>query len=173
MAGGTREIRAKDIVADIRSGMPSERLMLKYKLTAKGLRSAFRKLLDAKVITRHDILRRYIGSRRIRSSRMPGRQPRKIIRFPLLINDLESPDLKGFVRNVSKKGISVEGMDARLGDLKALQVRSSEFVESSTFEFVAECRWALTAEQAEGEPVVGFLIKSISTGAFEELEKLL
>jgi len=55
-----QEIRAKEILNDIRSGMDDVNLMQKYKVTGKGLDSAFRKLLTAGLISQQ-----YLNARRI------------------------------------------------------------------------------------------------------------
>jgi len=46
-----RALKAREVVNDIRSGMTDPELMEKNGLSAKGLQSLFRKLLEAKVIT--------------------------------------------------------------------------------------------------------------------------
>ncbi len=46
-----RGINAKAVVQDIRSGMTDGDLMERYRLSAKGLRSTFQKLLAARLIT--------------------------------------------------------------------------------------------------------------------------
>ena len=168
-----REVRAKDIAGDIRSGMASTELMKKYRLSEAGLRSALRKLLNAKIIGRDDVIRIYVGDREVETSRDKRKSARSQTRVPLIACDAEFPELKGFVRDFSEKGISVEGIEAIAGDLRALRVYSNELLETSTFEFVVECRWARSDPQAEGAPVAGFEIINISTGAFEELKKLL
>ena len=45
-----REIKAKDFVNDIRSGMSDSQIRGKYNLSAQGLESAFKKLLEAKAV---------------------------------------------------------------------------------------------------------------------------
>ena len=168
-----KEVRAKDLVRDIRSGMTSTGLKEKYRLSEKGLRSAFRKLLDVKAIAREDILNIYRIDHGLEILDDSRRYPRKMIRFPFLVCDADSPDIRGFVRDCSKKGMAVEGISASVGELRALRVRSNELAETSTFEFVGRCRWALTAGQPEAEPVAGFEIIDISTTAFQEFRKLI
>jgi hypothetical protein len=173
MSKTAREVRAKDIAGDIRAGMAASELMRKYRLSEAGLRSAFRKLLDAKIIGREDIIRIYVRNRPMRSLHNRRKFRRKRMNFPLVVCDAESPKMKGFVRDFSEKGIAVEGIEAITGDLRALRVPSNELVETSTFEFVAECRWARSADRSDDDPVAGFEIINISTGAFEQLKKLL
>jgi hypothetical protein len=51
---GKREIHAKRIMNDLKLGMTDDELMEKYKLTPKGLKSLFNKLLKAKLITKEE-----------------------------------------------------------------------------------------------------------------------
>ena len=46
-----RIIQARDIVRDVRSGMTDTELMEKYELSAKGLESAFTKLVNSGTMT--------------------------------------------------------------------------------------------------------------------------
>ena len=50
-----REVKAKEAIRDIRSGMDDIALMEKYKLNDKGLRSLFRRLLAAGLVTADEI----------------------------------------------------------------------------------------------------------------------
>ncbi len=50
-----REIKAKQAVKDIRSGMDDLTMMEKYKITDKGLRSLFRKLVSAGLLRQNEI----------------------------------------------------------------------------------------------------------------------
>ena len=56
-----QEIYAKEILNDIRSGMDDVNLMHKYKVTAKGLDSVFRKLLAAGLISQQELNARKMG----------------------------------------------------------------------------------------------------------------
>ena len=49
-----RTINAKEVVRDIRSHMTDEELMAKNRLSARGLQSVLRKLLEAKLITQSE-----------------------------------------------------------------------------------------------------------------------
>jgi DNA-binding Lrp family transcriptional regulator len=46
-----RTINAKEVARDIRSHMTDEELMEKYRLSARGLQSVLKKLLESKLIT--------------------------------------------------------------------------------------------------------------------------
>jgi hypothetical protein len=50
-----REIKAREALDDIRRGMNDLELMEKYKVTDKGLRSLFRKLVAASLLSQQEI----------------------------------------------------------------------------------------------------------------------
>jgi hypothetical protein len=50
-----QKISAKELLADIRAGMDDPALMKKYGLSAEGLQSALKKLIEAKVITQVEL----------------------------------------------------------------------------------------------------------------------
>jgi uncharacterized protein (DUF433 family) len=58
---GKRQIKIREALADVRSGMTDAELMDKYQLAAKGLQSLFAKLVDAKLITIEELERRTPG----------------------------------------------------------------------------------------------------------------
>jgi hypothetical protein len=145
----------------------------KYKLTPKGFRSVLKKLVKAKIMSASEINsrtwltrdRKIIGG--LRST------PRTSIKFPLLCSPTNEPGAKGFVRDISPKGLSVEGIKASIGEARNFRIRSNEMADSSTFEFEVKCRWTKAHKEAEEDNLAGFEITSISTGAFQELEKIL
>lgn len=49
-----REIHAKEIMKDLKLGATDDELMDKYRLTTKGLKSLFTKLLKAKLISKEE-----------------------------------------------------------------------------------------------------------------------
>lgn len=51
------ELRAKDVVADIRAGMSQAELAKKYRLSPKGLASMFRKLVRSRAVSKSEIER--------------------------------------------------------------------------------------------------------------------
>jgi hypothetical protein len=50
-----RKITAKEIMADLKSGLDDPALMKKYNLSSEGLQSLFKKMLKAGVVTRQDL----------------------------------------------------------------------------------------------------------------------
>jgi hypothetical protein len=56
-----RTIRAKDIVQDIRANMTDAQLMQKYQLSAKGLHSILKKLIEHNLLAESDLELRPVG----------------------------------------------------------------------------------------------------------------
>jgi hypothetical protein len=56
-----RTIQAKEVVQDIRSHMTDAQLMEKYHLSAKGLRSVLKKLIEHNLISGSDLQVRPVG----------------------------------------------------------------------------------------------------------------
>jgi hypothetical protein len=56
-----RTIRAKDVVHDIRSHMTDAQLIEKYQLSAKGLQSLLKKLIQHSLLSESDLSWRPVG----------------------------------------------------------------------------------------------------------------
>ena len=57
----TRQLSAKEVLKDIRAGMDDAALREKYKLSDKGLRSLFNKLVETGLLNRSALARRASG----------------------------------------------------------------------------------------------------------------
>jgi hypothetical protein len=151
---GRRKIPARNFVDDMRSGMPDSALMDKYKLTARGLHSAFRKLLAAKVI---------------KSSELEGRQSeydetidvddiramqRFKVEFPLPIYESDNPESGGIISNITVMGVGIKGYHTEVGDIKEFQIPADQFFQVDPVEFKARCRW-LKRDDSDGECYFG------------------
>jgi hypothetical protein len=166
-----KELRALAIVKDLRSGAESTKIMKKYKLSERGFQSVLRKLVMAKLLQRSEAEKfketfpeLFVGDLRLAA--------RKRIKFPLTVCDVNNQASKGFVKDISHKGLAIEGFEPEIGEIKALKILSSELAECDTFAFEAKCVWAENRGDDDKEPVAGFEITSISEPALAELQKL-
>lgn len=50
-----RKITAKEVLADVKAGYDDSELMVKYNLSAQGLQSCFNKMIQANLISRHEL----------------------------------------------------------------------------------------------------------------------
>lgn len=164
-----REIKAKDFVNDIRSGISDSEIRSKYNLSAKGLQSAFRKLLDAKAIRTSELFDRVSledDTVAIATTRL---WPRDELEFPVPIYLLEGtrPTVRGVIKDITKKGLKVSGIEAKVDDVKTFAVPSDKFSHVEPFAFRAKCRWI------DADGCAGFQITQISERGTDELEKLI
>jgi hypothetical protein len=172
MAERKRKIRAGDIIRDLRSGMTIAQLTDKYRFSLKVLRFVFRRLLNAGAITKEEL----DAQAALYKDTVDVKGVRKLIRaptaFPVRIYDSGNPFATGFVRDISEKGVCVEGIEAAVGEIKNLIVRSGAFGEGHTVVFEGKCRWVNVEESSGKKWVAGFEITSISGLDSVELRKL-
>jgi hypothetical protein len=164
-------IQARDIVMDIRSGMTDTELMEKYGLSAKGLDSAFQKLVKGRVMTVAEIY----GQARsgedtvviddVRSC------PRHFLTVAVPIYESEKPTKKGLLRDITDRGLGIMGLKARIGEIKSLVIPCQSFIDADHIWFEAECIWA-EAGNTRAKWTCGFQITKISREDLKRLRKL-
>jgi hypothetical protein len=146
--------------------------MKKYLISSKGLRSAFRKLLKFGDITQVelDILLNLYGE----SAGATGlrKVPRKRISYSLWVYEGGDPFEPGLIRDISEKGVCIDGIRTQIGERKTFMVRLGPLEGHSTFVFDAQCRWVRRESEHNGELVAGFEITNISPVDLRVLQKL-
>ena len=182
-------IRGRDVISDIRSGKTASELMRKYRISSKGLRSAFRTLLKLGAITQAELDSRLnlygesgaTGLRKV---------PRKRISNSLWVYDAGDPfeatltrDISetdggdsieaALIRDISDKGLCIDGKRTKIGESKTFMVRLGRLEGHSTFVFEAQCRWIGVKAQRNGEMVAGFEIPDISPEDLKILQEML
>jgi hypothetical protein len=168
-----RVIKAKDVIRDIHSGMTTSQLIEKYRFSAKELRLIFRKLLEASVMTRDELNSLTTLDQNPEGAKGVRRAIRKISPFPVRIYDNGHPFATGYVRNVSEKGVCLEGIEASVGDVKGFIVRSGTSDRPDVLVFEAKCRWVRKEGKAVNGVAAGFEITDISNLDAQTLRKLL
>jgi hypothetical protein len=165
-----RRIVAKEIVNDIRSGMPNSDLMAKYELSMKGLTSVFTKLINAKICTQRELLSRMppgedtaglVGMRDIARCY-------PVVRLPVI--DLGDLGSEGYVRDLTEKGIQVAGIHAKVGDKKSFLIQADAYAAILPFTVEAHCRW-VKPDSVLGVPISGYEITEMSDADRESLRK--
>jgi hypothetical protein len=170
-----REIRAKEILWDIRRGLTNAELMEKYKLTPKGLTSAFKKLVAARVLTEESIEGRwpYVLDPGPNFVETPTRQvTREKLDFPIPIYNSDDPSIRGVLSDVSESGLGVTGLSAREGEEMTLVVPVNDLFNADQFVVRAKCRWARGQGRAK-EPHAGFQVAPESKPALDKLCRLI
>lgn len=166
-----KEIKAKEIVREIVSGVGDSELMDKYKLTFRGLQSLYGQLLDLKIVD-PTLLEGRIVPQLETTTTMIARLPRTDIYVPLPVQDLTNPIVRGLVINISERGLGVKALRAEVDEVKALLVRPDKFLQLHPFALKAKCRW-VTPSGDPREILAGFEIISIGQKELEELRNLI
>jgi hypothetical protein len=164
-----RKIKASEIVADIRGGMTASQLAKKYRKSTREIQLIFRKLLDWKAVSQTELhARQCFAATRVR------RERRRRITFPLKIFDGGNPVDCGLVRDVSEKGVSIEGLEVGVGDVKNFIIRYGNRLQGSSFVFEAQCQWVNDIGEGRNRRILaGLEITNISALDSKELRKLL
>jgi hypothetical protein len=162
-----REIKASQIVNDIRSGMTPTQLMAKYRISQMGLHDAWTKLLRYELLQKTELDGKPSLYRDSEILNQIRRFPRLKVCFPLQVWDRARPYSHVFVKDISEQGICTEGMSALPDEAFGLQLRPGQFDDWSAFGFQAICRWASDHQLA------GFEITHITKESLGQLRSLI
>ena len=166
-----KEIKAKEIVSEIASGVGDNELMDKYKLTFRGLQSVFKQLLDLKIVDA-ELLEERIVPQLETATTMIVRLPRTDIYVPIPVQDLSNPIMRGLVINISERGLGVKALRAEIDEVKALLVKPDAFLQLKPFALKAKCRWVKSSDDPK-EILAGFEIIFIGPSELEEMQNLI
>ncbi len=165
-----RLVKIRDVVRDIRAGTGDWALMRKYGLSEKGLKSLFKRLLDASMIDPMELRSR---SRDLSDS-VAMQEERKATRLPVddlvPVSLLDSPHSKGMLLDISGRGLMVKHLHADVGDTVGLVIAKTPPLTPDSISFEAQCRWL--RREPDGSPVVGFQITNISRQDFQAVKGL-
>jgi Mor family transcriptional regulator len=167
------QIRASEIIQDIRSGMTYAALLEKYELSPNRIHRIFRGLIDGQVMTIDELAGRYTlfddtvqdGAKSVRLLF------RHVVNFALPICEKEKPKTLGVVLDITEARIGLKGIEAITGESKNLVIPANKFFDVAQVEFRAQCRW-MNREESTGKCIGGFEITDISPRASVELLKL-
>jgi hypothetical protein len=168
-----RRISARQVVKDIRSGTAVMELLTKYKLTSNELRKLLDKLLHSRLLDQRELDSWSTLNHEITVIRGVRQDARLTIDFPLRVQDCDHPYKQGTVRDLSRRGIGVLGINARVGETRTLVVRLNGIDDCSSVKFEAKCRWVIQKEAEDQECLAGFEITGIDSAALKELRKVL
>jgi hypothetical protein len=168
-----RRIRAEDIVPDILNGMSHGELMRKYRLSARGLRSAFSKLVEMRVLTVED-LHRLLRKRPQKTVVIDelSHLSHRHLTLNLPIEDLTRPGETGTLWYVTEKNFAVTGIESQAGEVKSFAIPCRKYLRARSISFEAECLWY--SRQMPPDPsVTAFRITKISTWNLAHLRELI
>jgi len=167
-----RRLDESSLIEDIRSGISDSDLMVKYDLSADGLRTMFQNLMKAKAITPEDL---YGASTSVHDTVFVENLralPRNYLAMAVDIYQWKHAEIRGLLNDVTEKGVGISGMPARIGEVMILAISGGDFIHCDPIVFEAECRWA-SREKETGEWLAGFEITNISETCLEDLRRLI
>jgi hypothetical protein len=166
----TRKISAREIINDIRARMTDTDLLEKYKITSEGLQQVFRKLLDAEILSPFEFQAWSIFCNKtvaLKHVRLFRRDP---VRFSLPIYEADEPENRGVVVNISANGLGVQGIAAKVDDIKTLVIPTDELLGLPPLVFEARCIW-ITNNIGQKDCKGGFYLIDASAKIWQELRK--
>ena len=167
-----RIIKARDIVKDIRSGMTDTELMEKYELSAKGLESAFTKLVNSGTMTVGEGYGQRLSGQDTVIIDDVRELPRHFLSITVPIYEPTHENHKGKIREVTEKGIGITGIQARIGEVKSFVIACSPFLDVDSIWLEAECIWMEAGKKRE-DWYGGFQITKISPEHLKNLRELI
>jgi hypothetical protein len=167
-----KQIKGKEIVQDLLSGMGDEELQEKYGLSSIALQTVFKKLLTLKAIS-HSELRERSKSYRDRIDQIAKRKsPRADLTVRVPIYELQNGE-KGILRDISETGLRIAGIEAKVGQAKTFQIPVDMYVESDPLLVHAECKWVEIRQGGKEYFVAGFEIIDLSENDSEILQNFI
>jgi len=142
--------------------MSDAQLMEKYDLSAKGLESAFTKLVNSRIMSVEEIYGHPSRSGHDTVVVDDLRQlPRHFLSISIPVYDASQPNHMGKLRDITEKGLGIVGIKARIGEVKSFMIPCRKVLDIDNVWFEAECVWAEPGKQVE-EWQGGFQITKIS-----------
>jgi hypothetical protein len=157
-----REIKGKEFIGDLRSGLNPKELMEKYTLSADGLRKILKIILDASAMRRSEIeslpnlfegLNGQDGIRRF---------PRKRVPASTVVYDGIDQVEAGHVVDVSPQGMRIRGLRIKQGEERTFIVRTNVGGRARSFVFEGICRWADSTDRDTKKWTAGMEISRIT-----------
>lgn len=147
-------------------------LMAKYGLSAKGLESAFTKLVNSGILTVGEIY----GQRRSGQDTViiddVRELPRHFLSMTIPVYEPDSEECIGKIRDVTEKGMGISGIQARIGEVKSFVIGCRPFLDVDNIWLEAECIWIQGGKKRE-DWYGGFQITKISPKHLKNLRELI
>lgn len=146
--------------------------MTKYGLSAKGLESAFEKLVKSRIMTAAEVYGQARSGEDTVIIDDVRSLPRHLLAIAIPIYEANRPHRKGRLRDITERGIGVLGLEARIGEVKSLVIACRGFLEAEHIWLEAECMWAEVGKTPT-QHAAGFQITKISKQDLMRLRHLI
>ncbi len=162
------QIKASEIINDVRGGMTDSQMMDKYKLSSNGLARVFKKLLNAEALSSFDFAQwsvLFCESPEVKNIRL---FPRNNLKFRLPIYEAGHSEMRGEILNVSDGGLAIRGLEAQVHETRTFVIP----IKAAPVLFKARCQW-IGSEPVRGASVVGFDVVSVMKGNWQKFLELI
>ncbi len=160
-----------EFVQDVRSGFIDSELMEKYRLSTKSLKGLFYRILEEKRMSGAEVYVRPIMLDKTIETDFRG-LPRYLLAPLISVRETDNPQSRGWVFDLSDKGMRVCGIRSESGDAKTLILLPRKEQIAPEITVHVECRW-FCEEGPEARPVAGFRISAIEAADLRELRNLI
>lgn len=170
--GVKRKVSAREILEDLEQGRNNSELMERYGLSAKGLTSIFRKLINAGAVTESQMQDRMPSVDDTVDLENLRREPRCYPVISLPVSDFEELDKEYAVMDLTEKGLQIIDMEATVGEIRNFLINPVGFSDIEGIKFKAECKWVKLATDDHPKSA-GFEIIEIDDPECKKLEKVI
>ncbi len=158
-----------EAVECIRSGMDDLALMKRFGISAKGLNSLFSKLVGAGLISPEEF---YGRPRPDHEFVLDMRDMhRRYLAVTTPIWEVDRPETKGWLLNVTERGLGTVGIRAHVGEAKHLVIDAGDYGKINRITAKAQCIWT-GCQDSDGQPTAGFQLTEITEDALADLRDL-
>jgi len=98
--------------------------------------------------------------------------PRGYLNFALTVYDTQLPQAKAQVHDITERGVGVAGIEAKIDEVRTLEIMPDNVFQLEPITFEARCRWGKT-EGTTGRYFAGFEITNISEACLNRLRDLI
>jgi len=162
-----RQISQPRIVHDIHSGMTEAKLMEKYELSSWSIQRVLAKLLAVGAITLEEVAILCPDDNQTLTLREMRKYERSFPVVSMAVYEQGKPRIKGWLLDISEKGLGVTGVPSEVDDLKTLTIAPEELSLFEPITLQAECRWFRPGD-LDIDCTAGFAITHISEPSLEQ-----
>ncbi len=162
-------ISVGEAVECIRFGMDDLALMKRFGISAKGLSSLFKKLVEPGVLAPEEF---YGRPRADHEFVLDMRDMhRRYLAVTTHIWEPDRPEVKGWLLNITERGLGTVGLRANVGNIKDIVIDAGNCAKIDTVKAKVQFIWS-GRQDSDGQPTAGFQITEISESALADLREL-
>ena len=165
-------ISANEALSCIRAGMDDLDLMFRFGITAKGLRSLFKKLIESGKLTADELYTYTINHVNSAVTEIVRELPKYYLAMAATVYEPAQPKIHGSLSYITAKGLGVTGIAAQVGEYKTLVIPPIKALKSGNIWFEATCIWS-NGKKDNGNSVAGFQITKIEEDSLEALRQVI